>query len=151
MPLICCSHLSQEPISRLGFSHEPVDRLHEGLAPSDPTSTPAIHHPVQAIQLHHTKNAQKQLDMQLARTYGTYAPLRHRLEQRMLATTGRLPVTNTGLQSSRLGWEIVTGKDEDIEMKDYLGLQINDPTIRQQDIHTHMEKQLGDAAYKRFS
>ncbi|KAG9307312.1 hypothetical protein G9A89_017140 [Geosiphon pyriformis] len=71
------------------------------------------------------------------RLYGIHAPIRHLMERSIVSRVQRLPI----LTSSNLSLEILTGKDETIDVEDFL----NDPELSTEsmDVHATMENQLG--------
>ncbi|CAG8626275.1 2646_t:CDS:2 [Paraglomus brasilianum] len=71
------------------------------------------------------------------RIYGLHAPMRRMMEKKIVSNLHRF----SGMPNSNLGLEILSGKDETLDMDDYL----NTPEMSTQmvDFHTFMEAKMG--------
>lgn len=101
-------------------------------------------HPMQAVELEHTKNQRMTQKQMMANVYGSHLPMQLTMEERILSQFQRFP----GLRSSFVGLETLVGDDTRMEFADYL----NDPSFSTEpvDVHSAMEARLGDKPAPRF-
>ncbi|KAI9146114.1 proteasome maturation factor UMP1-domain-containing protein [Paraphysoderma sedebokerense] len=96
-----------------------------------------VTHPLE-MNLKNWEKTQENMKYSLQRSmYGIHQPIRLQMEKALVSQVQRLPV----LPSSRLGLEILSGKDTTLDVEDFLG----EPTMYMEtiDVHTSMEKRLG--------
>eukprot|EP00027_Filamoeba_sp_ATCC50430_P008107 CAMPEP_0168550756 /NCGR_PEP_ID=MMETSP0413-20121227/5811_1 /TAXON_ID=136452 /ORGANISM="Filamoeba nolandi, Strain NC-AS-23-1" /LENGTH=126 /DNA_ID=CAMNT_0008581241 /DNA_START=30 /DNA_END=410 /DNA_ORIENTATION=- len=100
-------------------------------------SQPA-NHPVEAIQKNHYIHLERMRNFTLNNLFGSHMCVRLQMEKTILSQFQRLPT----LHSEFVGLETIEGRDEQIDIDDYL----NDPSesfTAVSDLHTAMEKKLG--------
>jgi proteasome maturation protein len=96
----------------------------------------AAAHPAETVQKH-WQGTQDQLQAALqSLAFGSHMPMRHAMERAIVGQHARMPV----LPSSRVGLDILAGRDETLEVEDYLA----DPELAavRLDPHSAMEHKL---------
>ncbi|CAG8472340.1 2052_t:CDS:2 [Paraglomus occultum] len=71
------------------------------------------------------------------RIFGLHAPMRRMMEKKIVSNIQRFP----GLPNSNLGLEILSGKDETIDVEDFMNTP--DMSTQMVDFHTFMEAKIG--------
>ncbi|RKP38163.1 proteasome maturation factor UMP1 [Dimargaris cristalligena] len=96
-------------------------------------------HPLEApLKDWHRTRDQLHLNLQ-RRMYGLHAPLRLTMERRIVANINRFQ-NPASLKHSNLGLDILTGRDETLDVEDFLGdVEYRKPTT---DIHAALARQL---------
>ncbi|KAJ3417402.1 hypothetical protein HDV05_004867 [Chytridiales sp. JEL 0842] len=94
-------------------------------------------HPLEA-HLNNWDETQEQLKFSMARNvHGLHAPIRLQMEKTLVSQTMRPPL----LKPSKIGLDILSGKDTTIEFEDFLGVTEAETTLL--DVHGTMERAYG--------
>ncbi|KAJ3354705.1 hypothetical protein GGF32_002384 [Allomyces javanicus] len=111
-----------------------VDTLRYGLA--SVKQQVSAHHPLERV-LAQADDLQFQRSLALQRTvYGLHAPLRLQMERTLVNLKPAIP----GMPSRNLALEVLSGKDETLDVEDFLGAQ---DKVEDIDFHAAMERKLG--------
>ncbi|KAL9650806.1 hypothetical protein ABK040_001856 [Willaertia magna] len=97
-----------------------------------------ITHPVENVLRRFEKDELKRQYFMMSKVFGSHMPMHMEMQKRIFGAPLRL----SNFQSSRIGLDILTGRDESIEFEDYLC----DPNMSEripEDVHSTMEKNLG--------
>lgn len=105
-------------LSNSGALHGAADGL--GAAAGGPQAL----HPIQRVQAQSLRKAENARMARAAALYGLHAPLRMRMERELLCQTQRLP---GGPRSSLLGLEVIMGRDDELDISDYLNPRLDGP------------------------
>ncbi len=117
----------------------PVNRIGDPSTLSTLKYEVSVIHPVEEIQRKARGNEVKTKQQLQALAYGAAMPMRSQMQQEILSQFHRLP----GLPSSHLGLSVLTGRDENFDVEDFMGRPEDSPYMPEHTAHEIMEKRLG--------
>lgn len=124
----------------LPFNAQPHDAMRQGLASLKEDAMTV--HPVHEIQTKHKQVCSEEQLSMMKQLYGTAVPARMQIETQILGKFQRLP--GSGLPSSKLGLESLTGELDEFSFESYLGMPgMQDSEDQPASMHHQMEQQLG--------
>lgn len=121
----------------LPVATKPFDTLRNGLPALKHDAIPP--HPLARAQADQRASDLRSKRQYIAQAYGGAALARQDIEEQVMGVPRRL----AGMPSSKLGHEVLTGKVDNIEPRDFLGAPWDREAAPPGDVHSRMEARLG--------